>query len=59
MTANLQEKQLPMARDRNVGTERSEGLIGSGVVLSTATQFFRRGRALEVDEVAPIGATSS
>ncbi len=34
-------------------------LIGSGVVLSMATQLFRRGRPLEVDEVTPVGAASS
>jgi basic amino acid/polyamine antiporter, APA family len=34
-------------------------LIGSGVVLSMATQLVRRGRPLEVDEVAPIGVAPS
>jgi hypothetical protein len=34
-------------------------LIGSGVVLSMATRLLRRGRPLEVDEIAPIGAASS
>ncbi|MDT7738455.1 MAG: hypothetical protein QOK09_1824 [Mycobacterium sp.] len=37
-------------------------LIGSGVVLSLATQLFNHRRAhrvLAIDDIAPIGATSS